>query len=79
MNHRPWTLTCDFSSLFQIHDFHIQMARQSFEAGDDDGPLIECSVYDCGRYERNDLVGRLSVRLKDVIPFGAEVGTQQFP
>ena len=55
------------------------MARQSFEAGDDDGPLIECSVYDCGKYERNDLVGRLSVRLKDVIPFGEEVGTQQHP
>lgn len=50
------------------------MARQSFEDGEE-GPLLECSVYDCGRYERNDLIGRLSIRLKDVVPFTGEVGT----
>lgn len=54
-----------------VHELSLELARHA-QKMDAEGPTITCSVYDCGRYERNDLLGRVAVRLKDLMSLEGE-------
>ncbi len=58
---------CAFMERLALHVHEMSLDLAKFARGTDaHGPIITCALHDCGRYARNDLLGRMHVCLKDL-------------